>query len=149
MLSANLYLEHKVVLRVANPVDVVRVFDLVDSYADEALVDKARVKENLKNMIYSKGIILAEYENQIIGGVAGYALPCMFRDEMMFSVMFFYMKRGFRRLTRQVIKELELILLPTPNSSLCFGVMADQPKLGRFMRMMGYQALETHMFKRL
>ena len=97
--------------------------------------------------------MLAEYEGRIIGGIAGYAIPCMFTNDIIFSVMFFYVEPEFRFLTSRIVKEVELVLLPTKVTKIVFGVPVFENKkpeiLVKFYRMMGYKPLEVHLFKRI
>ena len=65
------------------------------------------------------------------------------------AVMFFYIIKEHRHLTKNIIKELELVLLTTPVTKICFGVIGNSTakKMQRFYRMMGYSEIETHMVK--
>ena len=102
--------------------------------------------------------MLFDYEepttgNQTIGGIAGYVIPCMFTNDVMYSVMFFYVTPEFRFLTSKIIKEVELVLLPTKVTKIVFGVPVFENKnpeiLMRYYRVMGYKPLEVHYFKRI
>ena len=133
----------------AVPEDLPDIFALVDTYCEDMEIDRVIAKNSLREMLYVKGVLLVEYNDTLIGGVAGYTLPGMFTDDLFFSVMFFYIIKEHRHLTKNIIKELELVLLTTQVTKICFGVIGNSTakKMQRFYRMMGYSELETHMVK--
>lgn len=143
----------KITIRVAQPNDLPEVFRLVDSVDSEEFIfeiNRDKLKNSLRELIYVRGALFGECNGQVIGGVAGYALPCMFTDEMLYCCMFLYVKKEFRHLTKKFIQELELTLLPTNAKRLTFGVPEGQSSdlMQRFFKMMGYKKLETHYYKR-
>jgi hypothetical protein len=142
-------LEHDVIIHMAEPNDLPAIFQLVDSYCDELDIDRVRAKNSLREIVYLKSVLLVEYKGEYVGGIAGYVLPGLFTKDMFFSTMFFYVKKEFRFLTKQIIKEVELVLLPTPVTKIVYGVPSGSAseKHQRFMRMMGYKELETHLSK--
>ena len=144
-------LDNKIVLKIANPTDLPIIFDLVDDYSGELEIDRTKVKNSIREVVYIQGAILVEYEGSTIGGIAGYSSASMINDEMLFTVMFFYVRKDYRCLTKYIIKELELVLLPTKTTMIIFGIIMNKThyKLSRFMRMMGYDKIETHMAKRI
>ena len=141
---------NRVILRIAGPNDLPDIFRLVDSYEDGFMMDSDTLKNHLRDMVYIHGVIIAEYNGVVIGGVAGYALPCMFTEEILYSCMMFYVKKQYRRLTKSFVKELEMFLLPTNAKRLIFSTLAtpDGYKLQHFFRSLGYTELETHFAKR-
>lgn len=144
-------LTDKVLIKIADPNDLPLVFSLVDGYCDNYEIDRVRVKNFLRDILYVRGVFMALYNGVPIGGVAGYAVPNMFQDELMFCAMFFYIDKEFRHLTSKFLEEFELCLLPTKCNRIIFGVM-DTPagiKQQRFLRMRGYGLLETHLSKRI
>lgn len=146
-------LEHKVILHIANANDLPEVFELVDDYDGEIAIDKTKTKNNLREIVYMQGAMLFEYEGTIIGGVAAYVCPCMFTNDVIYTAMFFYVREQFRFLTVEIIKEMELVLLPTKVTKIVFGVPIidnkNAHKLIRRFKMLGYEPLETHMYKRI
>ena len=136
-------------IHMAVPDDLPAIFALVDTYCEDMDIDRVITKNSLREMLYVKGVLLVEYNGDLIGGIAGYTLPGMFNRDLFFSVMFFYIIKDYRFLTKSIIKELELVLLTTPVTKICFGVLGSNTakKMQRFYRMMGYSELETHMVK--
>ena len=142
--------DNRVLIRVAEPNDLPELFRLVDSYEMTIEADRDLVKNNLRDLLYIHGVMLGECNGQVIGGVAGYALPCMFTNETLFACMFLYIKKEHRHLTKRFIQELELTFLPTKAKRLTFSTPAtpEGDKLQRFFRSLGYSELETHFSKR-
>ena len=149
MLAEKLYLEHSVKLRVAEPIDICSVYEFVDAYNDGMIIDRIRTKDSLREMVYNNCVLLAECRSILIGGIAGYIAPGVFTDDKIFSTMFFYIIKEYRHLTRRAVKEIELMLLTTKVTKIVFGVLANKnsEKQKRFMRMLGYSELESHMAK--
>lgn len=141
---------NRVVLKVAQPNDIPEIYRLVDSYQDGYAMIGDTLKNNLRELVYISGVVLVEFEGKIVGGIAGYALPCMFTNEILYQCMMFYVKKEYRYLTRQIIRELEMTLLPTNAKRLVFSTLAtpDGDKLQRFFHSLGYRELETHWEKR-
>lgn len=152
-------LQNKVILRLAEADDLPEMFKIVDTYDGDILIDSNKVKNSLRDMVYMQGVIIAYYNDVSIGAVAGYVFPSMYNDDLMFHQMFFYVKKEYRALTIQFIKELELVLIPTKVNKIVMGIPmhttskeTEQPqhdKLLRFYKMLGYKVLETHVFKQL
>lgn len=144
-------LTNKVLIHNAEPNDLPHVFTLVDGYCDDYKINPVRVKNFLRDILYVRGVFMATYNGEPIGGVAGYAMPNMFQDELMFAVMFFYIKKEYRKLTGKFLEEFELALLPTKCNRIIFGVMNTPvgTKQQRYLRMRGYSLLETHLSKRI
>lgn len=143
-------LENTLIIRIAGPDDLPDLFQLVDEYSDGIKHNPRFVKNSLRDLLYIQGVLVGDLNGHVIGGVAGIALPCMWNDDVLFSVMFFYIRNRYRHLTRCFINELEHSLLPTKATKLVFGVPnfgADYEPRKRFMRMLGYRELETHMVK--
>ena len=153
MLEEKLCLEHKVIINIARPNDLPVIFSFCDEYNDGMNIDRTKAKNAIRDLVYIDGAMLAEYKGQTIGGIAGLVLPCMFTNDIIFSVMFFYVKPEFRFLTSHIVKEVELVLLPTKVTKIVFGVPVFENKkpeeLVRYYRMQGYKPLEVHLFKRL
>lgn len=138
-------------IKVADPNDLPEVFLIVDDYAEDLPIDRTRVKNYLREILYCSGVLLGNYRGKVIGGVAGYAVPNMLTEEIMFVVMFFFIRKQYRQLTGRFIKELELALLPTKCNRITFGAM-NTPRGNlqqRYLKMHGYSVLETHLSKRL
>ncbi len=146
-----LCLDHKIILNVAVPNDLPVLFDLVNEYDEELKIDKTIAKNSIREMVYHQGAVLAEYDGIVVGAIIGYVLPGAFTEDLIFSTIFFYVSKDYRHLTKQIIRELELSILPTKVTKIVFGVIADRnySKRKRFMRMMGYSELETHYEKRI
>ena len=151
MSEPKLCLDHSVVIHIAKPSDLLDVFDLVDEYADGIKIEKGRTKQSLRDLVYSGQVMVFKYEETTIGGVAGYNSPCLFTDDVFYNVMFFYVRQQFRFLTKEIIKEMELVLLPTKVTKLVFGIPISKhsEKYKRYYKMMGYRELETHVYKRI
>ncbi len=135
----------------ARPNDLPALFELVDSYSEEFEHDKTVAKNSLREIVYMNSVLLVEFEGKYIGGIAGYMLPGLFNKELYFSTMFFYVIKEFRFLTKRIMKELELVLLPTEITKIVYSIPVGEnfEKRKRFMRIMGYNELETHMIKDL
>lgn len=151
-------LDNKIVLHIADPSDLPAIYKLVDLYRDDVdnpamgfNVNKDIAKAYLRDLTYLKGSVLVERNGEYIGGIAGHVMPGAFTQDLIFSVMFFYIRPEFRCFTWNIIKELKLVLLPTKVTRIVFGVLANEEsaKRQRFMRMLGYKPLEVHMEKRL
>lgn len=144
-------LDNKVIVHLAEPLDLISVYALVDEYADGVDIDRNKTKNALREMVYANGVLLFEYNNFVVGGVAGYVMPSMFTDDSFFMSMFFYVRKEYRNLTKQCIKELELCILPSRITKLIFGVLAldniKYNKQKRYFKMLGYKELETHFYK--
>lgn len=144
-------LQDKITIKTAQPNDLPEVFKIVDGYCDGKEIDPTKVKNSLRDLIYIQGAFYGEYQGKIIGGVAGYCLPCMFNDDVFFVVMFLYIKNEYRSLTKSFMQELEMAFLPTKVNKIVIAVMNDQNQRvqKRFLTMAGYKELETHMIKTL
>ena len=146
-------LDHSVVIKAAEPNDLPDVFALIDTYNGETMHDKTMVKNNVRDMVYMQGVMLVEYNGEVIGGIAGYVTPSMYTSDIILSIMFFYVRHGFRHLTKKIIDELELVMLPTSVTKIVFGILAHDnvhyEKQIRYFKMAGYHLLETHLFKRI
>jgi len=143
--------ERDVVIHMAEPNDLPAIFELVDSYCDDMDVDKTKAKNSIRDIVYLKSALMFEYQGKYVGGIAGYVMSGLFNKDIYYSTMFFYVKRSFRHLTKKIIKEVELVLLPTRVTRIVFGVPSGvaYDKRKRFMSMMGYKELECHMEKRI
>lgn len=150
-MEQSLCLEHRVVIRLARPEDLPDLFEMVDLYDGSVQIDRTKTKNNLREMLYASGVFFAELNGKTIGGIGAYCLPCLFNDDVMFCVMFLFVKKEYRELTGQIIKELELVLLPSKVNRLIFGFLAgeNQKKHVRFMKMHGYKDYEMHVSKRI
>ncbi len=146
-------LGNSIVINIAQASDLSVIFSFCDEYNDGMKIDRTRAKNALRDLVYIQGVMLVEYEGRIVGGIAGYVTPCMFTNDVIFSVMFFYVEPSFRFLTPRIVKEVELVLLPTKVTKIVFGVPIFENRkpleLVRFYRLMGYKPLETHLFKRI
>lgn len=144
--------EYKIVIRIAKPDDLPDIFQMVDMYDGNMRHDKKIAKNFIRDILYVQGVLLGYYNDELIGGVAGYSLPSMFSDDLNFCVMFFFMKPHYRRFTKYFIKELELSLLGTRVTKIVFGFPApgmdeQSEKARRFIKIMGYKEMETHYYK--
>lgn len=146
-------LKDKVILKLADASDLPDIFKLVDAYDGPLPYDKKLTKNNLRDIVYFKGALLGLYNDQVIGGVAGYVLPSLFKDELTFCVMFLFIMPEYRRMTKQFIQEVELSLLGTKVNKIVFGFPSQEAdkaaaKMKRFIRILGYKELEVHYQKR-
>ncbi len=152
-MEKNLCLDRSVIIKIAKPNDLPVIFEFCDEYNDGMNIDRTKAKNAIRDFVYIDGALLAEYEDKIIGGLAGYAMPCMFTNDLIFQVMFFYVKPDFRFLTSRIIKEIELVLLPTKVTKIVFGVPVFENKkpeiLVKYYNLRGYKPLEVHLFKRI
>lgn len=142
-------IQNKVVVNLATINDLMVVYSLVDDYSDGINIDRDRTKLAIRDIIYIDGVLLVEYNSVVIGGIAGYIMPSMFTNDTFFMVMFFYVRKGYRHLTKSIIKELELVVLPSKITKLIFGVLNNDryAQQKRYFKMLGYKELETHMWK--
>ena len=144
-------------IRLARPCDVQDVYGLVDLndldnvFQMEFKIHRDTLKKNLRDLVYLDGVVFVEYLDKIIGGIAGYCLPCFFTDEKMFCTCFLYIKPEFRRFTKAILKEFEMSVLPTPIKKITYGIPFNDrsEQLVRFFNINGYKTLETHVMKRL
>lgn len=131
--------------------DLVYVVGLIESYRDGMECDIDIIVDNAIKMIDMDQVLLVYHDGKPIGCVSGVVAPCLFRKGMIFSVMFFYVKIGWRHLTKHILKELEMLLLPTNSSMITYGIPEESEnsaEMERFFRIMGYKKLETHYYKR-
>lgn len=136
----------------AEPSDLLDIFSIVDSYADGENINADLVKNNLRNMVYQNSVLLARHNGFGVGGVGGIILPSIFSNDFFFCVMFFYIRPEFRFLTRRILQQIEQGLKSTKVTKIIIGVWGENKtyeKQLRFMRIMGYRLLETHMVKKL
>lgn len=146
-------IDNKVVIRMAEPNDLPEIFNLVDCYDGPVKIDVTKTKNSLRDIVYIHGVFLAEYNDEVIGGVAGIAMPCLFDNDITYCVLFLFIRPEFRKLTTLFIRELELCLLATKCTKITFGMPSSDfyhksEKMQRYMRILGYKELETHFFKR-
>ena len=146
-------LKVKVILKLADPKDLPDLFTLVDKYNGGFDIERKLTKNNLREVLYMQGVFLGYFNDRLIGGVAGYAVPSLFKNEITYCAMFIFIMPEFRHLTKQFIAELELALLGTKVSKLVFGLPTDErepeaDKIRRFFKILGYKELETHYYKR-
>lgn len=143
--------QDKLVITIATQKDLPDIYHICDTFKDYPGIDSGVLKESIKSMVEIGGILLAEINGNIVGGVAGYVMPGLYNGDLIFSVMFLYMKKGYRQYTKKFIKELELVLLPTKVNKIVFGILHSKVSHGyeRFYRMMGYKKLETHVYKNI
>lgn len=150
-MQEKILLDNKVVVNLATTLDLMSIYALVDDYCDNIAIDRYKTKNSIRDMVYMNGALLFDYNGFVIGGTSGYLMPSMFTDDSFFMSMFFYIRKEYRHLTKQCIKELELCVLPSKVTKLIFGVMAfnnpNYEKQKRFFRMLGYKELETHFYK--
>lgn len=147
-------LKDKVTIRPAEYRDMPELCYMVDAYNGPIVRDPEATKKSLAELLSVNGIILGEYNGEVIGGIAAVASPCLFKNELWLNVMFLYIKPKFRRYTKEFIRELEMTLLATKATAISFAVVSEEfdPKsrqLRRWMRLMGYKELEVHFYKRL
>lgn len=152
-MDENLCLENSVVVRLATSENYGQIYKLVDEYAEKTSLpfDRDKTKESLDQMVKAQGVLLFELYGKIIGGMAGYVIPCAFNNNVFFSVMMFYVCPDHRSLTKKIINEVELVLLASPVTHIIVGVLSDENHdiLMRYFRMHGYSRIETHMAKTL
>lgn len=150
-MERNLCLAHKVVIKIARPEDLPDLFEMVDLYDGNVQINRNKTKNGLREMLYNSGVFFAILDGRTIGGVGAYCLPCLYNDDVMFCIMFFFVKKGFRKYTKDIVKELEMVLMPTAVSRILYGFLSgqNQAKQLRFMRMLGYKGFETHVYKNI
>jgi len=146
-------IENKVVIRLASPSDLLDIYKVIDTYDGAMEHDKNRLKISIREILYYQGVFVGVYNDEIIGGVAGYAVPALFKDEISYCALFFYIVPKYRHLVRGFIKELELILVGTKCAKIVYAFPTEKndPRGGRmrkFIQLMGYTELETHFEKR-
>ena len=152
-MEEKLLVGNDVIVRIAEPSDLFKIFEFCDEYNDGININRNKAKDALRDLVYIKGVMLVDYQDQTIGGIAGYVQPCMFTNDILFSVMFFYVKPDLRFLTGKIIKEVELVLLPTKVTKIVFGVPVFENRkteiVVKYYQMQGYKPLEVHLFKRI
>ena len=143
--------QHRIIFQVATTQDLFTIWGFVDKYNDGHEIDRERVKVCLQDMVYLKGVYLIKHEDKAIGGISGFKIDSMLTTDRLFMVMFLYIDSEFRYLAKKVIKEFELCLLPENVTMVTFGFMKgkDSVKQLRFMKMLGYEELDTHVMKRI
>jgi hypothetical protein len=142
-------LTNRVIVRKAVPDDLSTIEGMLEEYNQEYVIDVARTVQSVNLMINLGLVLLGEYEDEVIGGMAGLVLDGTFEYRQIYFVHIFYVDYDYRHLTREFLKEAELCILPTSIKAMVLGVPmgARHDKLKRFYRMMGYSTLETHMCK--
>ena len=153
-MEERVYLEHKAILSIATEANLEDIFSLVDSYVSEnglIYIDPSIAKKTLTQITKINGVLLLRYNEEIVGGMAGYIMPGLFMKDNFFSTLFLYLKKDYRSLTKKLITEAEKILKVAGVSQLVYGVpySLDSKNLGRFFRIMGYNNLETHYCKEI
>ncbi len=134
--------------------DLAFVHAITDGYDEDPIdvtINRNRIKQIAPGMINANCVLMGEIDGETIGLIAGYKVPCLFSDDVLFATMFFYVLPYWRRYTKQFLKEIELCLTPTNITRLVIAVPAFKhfPARRRFMKMMGYKTLEEHMYKRI
>lgn len=147
-------LANKVVVRLATIKDLAFVHAITDGYDEEPIdvvINRARIKEIAPGMINAHCVLMGEINGETIGLIAGYKLPCLFSDDVLFSTMFFYVLPYWRRYTKDFLKEIELCLTPTNITRIVIAVPAFKQFAARrrFMKIMGYKTLEEQFYKRI
>ena len=143
--------QNEITFRVAVPNDLPEIFKLVDEYNDGIEIDRTRTKNSLRDFVYVQGVFMVYHGDQVIGGIGGYVAPALITNDIIFNVMFFYIRPQFRKHTKRIILEMELVMLPTRATQIVYGIPAGgkMPLLYRFFKMMGYKSLEIHVIRRL
>lgn len=140
-------------LRMANPNDLETIESLYEDFTGEnmnVVLDKAIVKQSIIRMIKDAAIILASVEDEVIGFVAGYIQNCHFSNDVMFSLMYFYIKEEHRKHSAGFLKVLEELLkknTPATKFVVSSPAFTDSDKLDRFYKINGFKILETHFYK--
>lgn len=143
-------------MRMASIIDMDTIESLYEDYTGEhmniAVLDKDIVRESISRMIADGALIIASVDNTDIGFVAGYMQKCLFSKDVMFSLMYFFVKEEHRNHSAGLLKVLEALLKKNTEatklvvSSPAFG---GNEKLDRWYTMQGFKPLETHFFKEL
>lgn len=148
-MNATETLTNKIVLRIAEPNDLPDIFSFVDLYDDGLDIDRKKAKNSLRDLLYIQGVILGHYNGKAIGGVAGICFNGFFTDDIIFFIQFLFIHPEHRSLTKRFIEEVELSMLATKATKIVFGIPNgnNYEEKQRFLRILGYKELETHMVK--
>jgi hypothetical protein len=138
----------------ATPDDFTAIQSLYEDFTGENMkeivtLNKEIVSESIKRMISQGALLTATYQNRPIGFIAGHFLACHFSNDVMFSVMFFYVQDKYRKFSIHFLKAVEKLLQNTPATKIVMSSPAfkDSEKYDRFYQMNGYVHLESHFSK--
>jgi len=138
------------IARYATPDDIPGINNMIDGYDGPVPIDRERVKHSGAALINSGGLIVAIHLGVIVGGAGGYYLPCGFNGDIIFAVMFLYMRPRRRRHVRWFLRQVEFQAGRQANRIVYAVPVHDRSeKHERFFRMLGYSRLEVHVEKRL
>lgn len=118
--------------------------------AEIAVLDKAIVSESIKRMIKDGALILGNISGKTIGFVAGYFQNCHFSNDVMFSLMYFYVHEKYRTYSSTFLKVIEELLKVNTNATkfvVSSPAFLSHEKLDKFYRINGFKLLETHFYK--
>lgn len=141
-------------LRMAKPEDLTVIECLYADFTGEhmriAVLDKAIVKESIKRMICDQALMLATVKDQPIGFIAGYFQNCHFSNDVMFSMMYFFLQEDYRQHSAGLLKVVEELL---KKNTVATKFVVSSPafegsdKLDRWYKMQGFSTLETHFYR--
>lgn len=147
----------EVEMRMATMDDFDEIRALYDDFNGENMqsicqLDKSVVSASIIRMIETGAIIVPCIGDKIIGFIAGYIQNCHFSNDVMFTLMYFYIHPNFRDRSGAVMKALE-VLIEKNTSATMFVVSCPafdgHEKMERYYSIAGMEKLETHFYKRI
>lgn len=122
--------------------------DYTGEHMDIAVYDKPTVDESIRRMIKDGALILAVMEEKVIGFAAGYFQKCHFSKDVMFSLMYLYVKKSERQYSGHFLAVLKELLKKTDATKFVVSrpAFSGNEKLDRFYQIHGFKPLETHFY---
>ena len=143
------------IVRFAELKDIVNINEFYKDYQGEsikrfgAVFSRLQTASTIQRLTEQGSVIIGEFEGKIIAGIAGLFSPCGMTQDIMFCSLLFYVQPDKRNHTKQFIKEVE-ILLKDKATMFVIGIPADDGnKMERFFSMIGFDRLETNLYKRI
>lgn len=143
--------DNKLTVRLGRTDDLSTLFNFVDEYDGDLLIDCEKTKKSLQELLISEGIVIIEKDNVAICGIGGTVFGCTYNDEVMLCVMFLFVKKEYRRLTPRIILAVEHFFASTKINRIVYGfaVGKETQKRLRFMKILGYDNFDTHVSKKI
>ena len=144
-------------LKMAQPADIPAIEALYQDFSGENMarittLDKTVVKESIVRMVSHGAIILACIKDKAVGFVAGYVQNCHFSNDVMFTLMYFFVNQKHRQYSAAIMKLLEELIRRNTNVTkfvVSSPAFEDHEKLDRFYEISGYKLLEKHYYKEI
>lgn len=142
-------------LRLAKLEDIPDIEALYEDFTGESMervvtLNKCVVSQSIARMIRDGALILACVKDHPIGFVAGYLQNCHFSNDVMFTLMYFFVNEKHRQHSAVIMKLVEELVRKNTKATkfvVSSPAFDDSEKLDRFYEISGYKKLETHFYK--